>query len=68
MVGACALLRMLATVSAAADNDTARLSVIESEARLIVAGAEREVVEPADLDAVHSAMDVLRDVLAAQAA
>ncbi len=65
---ACALLRMLATVSAAADNDTAKLSVIENEARLIVAGAEREVVEPADLDAVHTAMDVLRDVLAAQAA
>ena len=61
---ACALLRLLGTVSAAADNDPVRLSAIEHKARLIVAGAEREVVEPADLDAVHPAMEVPHGVLA----
>jgi uncharacterized membrane protein len=58
-----ALLRLLTTVlTAPADAD--RWSAIETQANLLVAAAEREVTEPADLAVVYTEADILRQDLA----
>ena len=57
-----ALLHMLATTLTATDAPE-RWTAIEDQARLIVADAEREVVQPADLDLVHNEADILARAL-----
>lgn len=57
-----ALLRLLSTVLRAS-GDPERWTVIEGQANLLVAGAERAVVEPADLALVAAEMTNLRDAL-----
>jgi uncharacterized membrane protein len=63
-----ALLRLLGSCAALAVDDAARLSAIEAQAQLIVADAEREVAQPADLAVVYTEADALRRVLAARRA
>lgn len=63
-----ALLRLLSTVLAASTDDPDRWSAIEGQADLLVAAAERAVVEPADLDVVHAEAHALREELAARRA
>jgi uncharacterized membrane protein len=63
-----ALLRLLSTVLAASTDDPDRWSAIEGQADLLVAAADRAVVEPADLDVVHAEAHALREELAARRA
>jgi uncharacterized membrane protein len=58
-----ALLRLLGNCAAAAPDDPERFADIEEQARIIVADAEREVAQPADLVLTHAeAESVLRAV------
>jgi uncharacterized membrane protein len=58
-----ALLRLLSNCAAVAGNDPGRCTAIEEQARIIVADAEREVAQPADLGFVHAeAESLLRTV------
>ena len=57
-----ALLRLLTTVLAAS-TDAERWAAIETQADLLVAAAEREVAEPADLAVVYTAHDALDHAL-----
>lgn len=59
-----ALLRLLATVATVCGAD--RLSAVETEAELLVAAAEREIAEPADLAVVHAEARALRQDVAAR--
>ena len=59
-----ALLRLLATVLTACTTEPDRWSVIETQADLLVAAAEREVAEHADLAVVYAEADDLRRDLA----
>jgi uncharacterized membrane protein len=63
-----ALLQLLAACLAASGNDPARWTAIEAEAALLVADAERETAQPADLQIVHAAAQRLQDGLAARRA
>jgi uncharacterized membrane protein len=54
-----ALLRLLTNCAAMVGDDPERRGAIAEQARLIVADAEREVAQPADLALVHSGADVL---------
>ena len=49
-----ALLRLLGNCAAVAGDDPERYTAIEEQARIIVADAEREVAQPADLDLTHA--------------
>jgi uncharacterized membrane protein len=57
-----ALLRLLGTVLTAC-TDADRWSVIETQVDLLVAAAERQVIEKADLDAVYAEADTVRHEL-----
>jgi len=59
---AVALLRLLRCCAMSVDGDRARLEAIGEQARLIVAGAEREIADPADLVIVREASAALRAV------
>jgi uncharacterized membrane protein len=54
-----ALLRLLANCAAVARDDPDRQSAIREQARLVVAEAERQVAEPADLAIVHAEAESL---------
>lgn len=60
-----ALLRLLATCGAALDETSARWTVIEGEASLILADAERKVGQPADLVLIRDKAGSLRRTAAA---
>lgn len=49
-----ALLRLLGNCAAVAGDHPERYTAIEEQARIIVADAEREVAQPADLDLTHA--------------
>jgi len=49
-----ALLRLLGNCAAVAADDPERYAAIEEQARIIVADAEREVAQPADLNLTHA--------------
>jgi uncharacterized membrane protein len=58
-----ALLRLLGNCAATAGDDPERYAAIEEQARIIVADAEREVAQPADLDLTRAeAESVLRAI------
>jgi uncharacterized membrane protein len=60
-----ALLRLLGNCAAVAGDDPERYAAIEEQARIIVADAEREVAQPADLDLTHAeALSVLHAIAA----
>ena len=63
-----ALLRLLSTVLSATGDDPERWAAIESQADLVVAAAEREIIERADLSVVHAEADALRQALATRRA
>jgi len=59
-----ALLRLLGSCAAVAGDDPERRAAIEEQARIIVADAEREVAQPADLALTHAeAQSVLHAVI-----
>ena len=58
-----ALLRLLSSCAAVAGDDPERCAAIEEQARIVVADAEREVAQPADLALTHAeAQSVLQTV------
>lgn len=59
---AVALLRLLRCCALSVGGDRARLEVIAEQARLIVADAEREIADPADVVLVREASAALRAV------
>lgn len=59
-----ALLRLLVTVLTATTGDPARWAAIEKEGTLLVSAAEAAVREPADLAAVYTEAEALREALA----
>jgi uncharacterized membrane protein len=61
-----ALLRLLATALTATGVNPDRWAVIENQAQLLVADAERAVVQPADLAVVYAEAESLRTSLAAR--
>ena len=61
-----ALLRLLSTVLSATGDEPERWAAIEGQADLVVAAAEREIIEPADLIIVHAEADALHQALAAR--
>jgi uncharacterized membrane protein len=63
---ASALLQLLATCADAADGDPESCTAIKEQARLIVADAEREVPQPADLVPVRAEAEVVRLALLGQ--
>jgi uncharacterized membrane protein len=58
-----ALLRLLGNCAAVAGDDPRRCTAIEEQARIIVADAEREVAQPADLSFVHAEAESLLQVV-----
>jgi len=62
-----ALVRLLTTVLTATPS-AERWDAVEAQAGLIVAAAERDVAEPADLAIVYAEADALRRELAARRA
>lgn len=58
-----ALLRLLSVCLTATGDDLERWAAIEAEAALLVADAERETAQPADLDLVHGAAQRLQSGL-----
>jgi uncharacterized membrane protein len=59
-----ALLRLLGSCAAVAGDDPERYAAIEEQARLVIADAEREVAQPADLALVHAETESVRQVVA----
>jgi uncharacterized membrane protein len=59
-----ALLRLLANCATMAGDDPERRAAIEEQARTVVADAEREVAQPADLALPHAEAEAVRQVLA----
>ncbi|HYY19989.1 MAG TPA: DUF2254 domain-containing protein [Streptosporangiaceae bacterium] len=57
---ASALLRLLAACADVADGDPELCTAIEEQAGIVVADAEREVLQPADLVQVHAAAEMVR--------
>jgi uncharacterized membrane protein len=62
------LLRLLSTVLYACADDPDQWATLEDQAKLVLAAAEREVVEPTDLALVHAEADALSQSLAARRA
>ena len=60
-----ALLRLLGNCAAVAGDDPGRYAAIEEQARIIVADAEREVAQPADLDLTHAEAESVLHAIAA---
>jgi uncharacterized membrane protein len=61
-----ALLRLLGNCAAVAGDDPQRYAAIEEQARIIVADAEREVAQPADLDLTHAEAESVLHAIAAR--
>jgi uncharacterized membrane protein len=61
---AYALLRLLGNCAAVAGDDPERRAAIEEQARIVVADAEREVAQPADLALAHAEAEAVRQVVA----
>src|SRR6266536_6277966 len=61
---AYALLRLLGNCAAVAGDDRERCAAIEEQARIVVADAEREVAQPADLALVHAEAEAVRQIVA----
>jgi uncharacterized membrane protein len=61
---ATALLRLLGNCAAAAGDDPERYAAIEEQARIIVADAEREVAQPADLGLTHAEAEAVLHAIA----
>ena len=59
-----ALLRLLGNCAAVAGDDLDRCAAIEEQARIILADAEREVAQPADLALVHAGVESVRQTVA----
>ena len=59
-----ALLRLLGNCAAVAGDDPGRCAAIEEQARIILADAEREVAQPADLALVHAGVESVRQTVA----
>jgi uncharacterized membrane protein len=59
-----ALLRLLGNCAAVVDDDPERHAAIEDQARIVIADAEREVAQPADLALVHAEAEVIRRMVA----
>ena len=59
-----ALLRLLGNCAAVAGDDPDRCAAIEEQARIILADAEREVAQPADLALVHAGVESVRQTVA----
>jgi uncharacterized membrane protein len=62
------LLRLLRTVVTVCVDDPERWAAIEREAELIIAAADRETVEKADLARVHAEAEAVREALASRRA
>jgi len=59
-----ALLRLLGSCAAVAGDDPDRCAAIEEQARIVLADAEREVAQPADLALVHAEAESVRQTVA----
>jgi uncharacterized membrane protein len=59
-----ALLRLLGNCAAAAGDDLERCTAIGQQARIIVADAEREVAQPADLNLTHAEAESVLHIIA----
>ena len=59
-----ALLRLLGNCAAVTDDDPERYAAIEEQARIVIADAEREVAQPADLSLVHAEAEAVRRMVA----
>ena len=59
-----ALLRLLASCAAVAGDDPERCAAIEEQARIVIADAEREVAQPADLTLAHAEAEAIRQLVA----
>jgi uncharacterized membrane protein len=60
-----ALLRLLGNCAAVAGDDPERYAAIEEQARIVIADAEREVPQPADLALAHGEAEAVRREVAA---
>ena len=60
-----ALLRLLGNCAAIAGDDPERFAAIEEQARIVIADAEREVPQPADLALAHAEAEAVRREVAA---
>jgi uncharacterized membrane protein len=58
-----ALLRLLGNCAAVAGDDPERCAAIEEQARIVVADAEREVAQPADLTLAHAEAEAVRQLV-----
>ena len=61
-----ALLRLLGNCAAVAGGDPERAAAIEEQARIVLADAEREIAQPADLALPHAEAEAVRQALAGQ--
>jgi uncharacterized membrane protein len=61
---ACALLRLLGSCAAVARGDRERSAAIEEQARIVIADAEREATQPADLALAHAEAEAVRQAVA----
>ncbi|HTQ88622.1 MAG TPA: DUF2254 domain-containing protein [Streptosporangiaceae bacterium] len=61
-----ALLRLLGNCAAVAGDDPELYAAIEEQARIIVADAEREVAQPADLGLIHAEAESVLHAIAAR--
>ena len=61
-----ALLRLLGNCAAVAGDDPEQYAAIEEQARIIVADAEREVAQPADLGLTHAEAESVLHAIAAR--
>jgi uncharacterized membrane protein len=59
-----ALLRLLGSCAAVAGDDPERGAAIEEQAHVVIADAEREVAQPADLALAHAEAEAVRQMLA----
>jgi uncharacterized membrane protein len=59
-----ALLRLLGNCAAVAEDNPGHCAAIGEQARIIVADAEREVAQPADLGFAHAEAESVRRTLA----
>jgi len=60
-----ALLRLLGNCAAVAGDDPERSTAIEEQARIVIADAEREIAQPADLALAQAEAEALHQVVAA---
>jgi uncharacterized membrane protein len=60
-----ALLRLLGNCATVAGDDPERSTAIEEQARIVIADAEREIAQPADLALAHAEAEALHQVVAA---